>query len=40
MIELPDPTLGMFLSRGFKVRIRQTVEVKWLRERLLPVELG
>ena len=40
MIPLPDPTLGMFLSRGFKVRIRQTVEVKWLRERLLPVEHG
>lgn len=39
MIELPDPALGMFLSRGFKVKLRQTVEVKWIREQLLAVEI-
>ena len=34
LIELPDPGAGMFASYGFKVRMRQTVEVAWLKSAL------
>lgn len=34
LIELPDPEAGMFASYGFKVKMRQTVEVAWLKSAL------
>jgi hypothetical protein len=34
LIELPAPEQGLFASHGFKVRIRQTSEIAWLKSTL------
>ena len=34
LIELPSPSAGMFASYGFKVKMRKTVEVAWLKTAL------